>query len=162
MTKVHMQNFFDCVRSRQEPNCPFELGFRPPSPARWPMLPTAWAAACSGMKAGRTSSDGAPILDRKNQEEASSRVSCSGAETAQRATAPSRYPAAPDRRARILRGRGAVGASDSKDRELAVCAATAPRQKPASFSHAGAAGLDPFHNSRLFHDLHGNQFHLGA
>jgi len=28
MTKVHMQNFFDCVRSRQEPNCPFELGFR--------------------------------------------------------------------------------------------------------------------------------------
>jgi len=28
MTKVHMQNFFDCVRSRQEPNCPFEIGFR--------------------------------------------------------------------------------------------------------------------------------------
>jgi len=28
MTKAHMQNFFDCVRSRQEPNCPFELGFR--------------------------------------------------------------------------------------------------------------------------------------
>jgi len=23
-----MQNFFDCVRSRKEPNCPFELGFR--------------------------------------------------------------------------------------------------------------------------------------
>jgi len=25
---LHMQNFFDCVRSRKEPNCPFELGFR--------------------------------------------------------------------------------------------------------------------------------------
>jgi hypothetical protein len=25
---VHMQNFFDCVRSRKEPNCPLELGFR--------------------------------------------------------------------------------------------------------------------------------------
>jgi GFO/IDH/MocA oxidoreductase family protein len=24
----HMQNFFDCVRSRKEPVCPFELGFR--------------------------------------------------------------------------------------------------------------------------------------
>jgi predicted dehydrogenase len=27
-TKAHMQNFLDCVRSRKEPNCPFELGFR--------------------------------------------------------------------------------------------------------------------------------------
>jgi predicted dehydrogenase len=27
-TIVHMQNFFDCVRSRKEPNCPFDLGFR--------------------------------------------------------------------------------------------------------------------------------------
>lgn len=27
-TVVHMQNFFDCMRSRQEPNCPFEIGFR--------------------------------------------------------------------------------------------------------------------------------------
>ena len=25
---VHMQNFFDCMRSRKEPNCPLELGFR--------------------------------------------------------------------------------------------------------------------------------------
>lgn len=25
---VHMQNFFDCVRSGKEPNCPFDLGFR--------------------------------------------------------------------------------------------------------------------------------------
>jgi predicted dehydrogenase len=25
---AHMQNFLDCVRSGQEPNCPFELGFR--------------------------------------------------------------------------------------------------------------------------------------
>jgi predicted dehydrogenase len=24
----HMQNFVDCVRSGQEPNCPFEVGFR--------------------------------------------------------------------------------------------------------------------------------------
>jgi hypothetical protein len=23
-----MRNFFDCVRSRKEPNCPFDLGFR--------------------------------------------------------------------------------------------------------------------------------------
>ena len=23
-----MQNFFDCVRSRREPDCPFEIGFR--------------------------------------------------------------------------------------------------------------------------------------
>ena len=23
-----LQNFFDCVRSRKEPNCPFELGYR--------------------------------------------------------------------------------------------------------------------------------------
>jgi predicted dehydrogenase len=28
MTPLHMQNFFDCVRSRKEPVCPFELGFR--------------------------------------------------------------------------------------------------------------------------------------
>jgi predicted dehydrogenase len=27
-TPVHMQNFFDCVRSRKEPNCPFEIGYR--------------------------------------------------------------------------------------------------------------------------------------
>jgi predicted dehydrogenase len=27
-TGVHMQNFFDCVRSRKEPTCPFEIGFR--------------------------------------------------------------------------------------------------------------------------------------
>jgi len=27
-TGVHMQNFFDCVRSRSEPTSPFELGFR--------------------------------------------------------------------------------------------------------------------------------------
>jgi len=27
-TKEHFQNFFDCVRSRKEPNCPFELGYR--------------------------------------------------------------------------------------------------------------------------------------
>jgi hypothetical protein len=26
-TEAHMRNFFDCVRSRSEPNCPFELGF---------------------------------------------------------------------------------------------------------------------------------------
>jgi predicted dehydrogenase len=28
LTASHMQNFFDCVRSRKEPNCPFEIGFR--------------------------------------------------------------------------------------------------------------------------------------
>ena len=28
LTGLHMQNFFDCVRSRKEPVCPFELGFR--------------------------------------------------------------------------------------------------------------------------------------
>jgi hypothetical protein len=28
MTSAHMQNFFDCVRSRKEPVCPFDLGFR--------------------------------------------------------------------------------------------------------------------------------------
>ena len=27
-TGQHMQNFFDCVRSRKEPICPFEMGFR--------------------------------------------------------------------------------------------------------------------------------------
>ena len=27
-TDTHMQNFIDCVRSRKEPNCPFEIGFR--------------------------------------------------------------------------------------------------------------------------------------
>jgi|SRR5579863_182017 len=27
-TLAHMQNFFDCVRSRKEPNCPLDLGFR--------------------------------------------------------------------------------------------------------------------------------------
>jgi len=27
-TPQHLQNFFDCVRSRKEPTCPFELGFR--------------------------------------------------------------------------------------------------------------------------------------
>jgi predicted dehydrogenase len=28
LTDLHMQNFFDCVRSRKEPVCPLELGFR--------------------------------------------------------------------------------------------------------------------------------------
>jgi predicted dehydrogenase len=28
VTGQHMQNFFDCVRSRKEPTCPFDLGFR--------------------------------------------------------------------------------------------------------------------------------------
>jgi predicted dehydrogenase len=27
-TQQHMQNFFDCVRSRKEPVCPFEIGYR--------------------------------------------------------------------------------------------------------------------------------------
>src|ERR1019366_4020290 len=27
-TGRHMQNFFDCVRSREATNCPFETGFR--------------------------------------------------------------------------------------------------------------------------------------
>jgi predicted dehydrogenase len=27
-TVAHLQNFFDCMRSRKEPNCPFDLGFR--------------------------------------------------------------------------------------------------------------------------------------
>src|SRR5438270_7844408 len=27
-TAAHMQNFIDCVRSRKEPNCPFEIGYR--------------------------------------------------------------------------------------------------------------------------------------
>ncbi len=27
-TDQHMQNFFDCMRSRQKPNCPFEIGYR--------------------------------------------------------------------------------------------------------------------------------------
>ncbi len=27
-TNEHFQNFFDCVHSRKEPNCPFELGYR--------------------------------------------------------------------------------------------------------------------------------------
>jgi hypothetical protein len=27
-TSLHMLNFFDCVRSRAETNCPFELGYR--------------------------------------------------------------------------------------------------------------------------------------
>ena len=28
VTDQHMQNFFDCMRSRKQPNCPFEIGFR--------------------------------------------------------------------------------------------------------------------------------------
>lgn len=27
-TDLHMQNWFDCIRSRKEPNCPFEVGYR--------------------------------------------------------------------------------------------------------------------------------------
>jgi len=27
-TDLHMQNWFDCTRSRKEPNCPFEIGYR--------------------------------------------------------------------------------------------------------------------------------------
>jgi hypothetical protein len=26
--RAHIQNFLDCIRSGQEPNCPFDLGFR--------------------------------------------------------------------------------------------------------------------------------------
>ena len=28
LTFAHMQNFFDCLRSRKQPNCPFEIGYR--------------------------------------------------------------------------------------------------------------------------------------
>jgi hypothetical protein len=28
-TQLHSQNFLDCVRTRKQPNCPFEVGFRP-------------------------------------------------------------------------------------------------------------------------------------
>lgn len=28
VTNLHMQNFIDCMRSRKQPNCPFEIGFR--------------------------------------------------------------------------------------------------------------------------------------
>lgn len=28
LTQLHMQNFFDCMRSRKQPNAPFEIGFR--------------------------------------------------------------------------------------------------------------------------------------
>ena len=28
MPRAHIQNFLDCIRSGQEPNCPFDLGFR--------------------------------------------------------------------------------------------------------------------------------------
>jgi len=28
MPHVHMQNFFDSIRTGQEPNCSFDLGFR--------------------------------------------------------------------------------------------------------------------------------------
>jgi len=27
-TAVHMQNIFDCIHSRQGPNCPFQIGYR--------------------------------------------------------------------------------------------------------------------------------------
>ncbi|MFN7995765.1 MAG: Gfo/Idh/MocA family oxidoreductase [Bryobacteraceae bacterium] len=27
LTQLHMNNFFECVRSRKQPNCPFELGY---------------------------------------------------------------------------------------------------------------------------------------
>jgi hypothetical protein len=27
-TQLHLQNFIDCVRSRAQPHCPFEIGFR--------------------------------------------------------------------------------------------------------------------------------------
>ena len=27
-TQLHMQNFMNCIRGRQQPNCPFEIGFR--------------------------------------------------------------------------------------------------------------------------------------
>jgi hypothetical protein len=27
-TDIHMRNFMDCVRSRKEPDCPFEIGYR--------------------------------------------------------------------------------------------------------------------------------------
>ena len=26
--KAHMQNFLDCMRTGDQPNCPFDLGFR--------------------------------------------------------------------------------------------------------------------------------------
>jgi hypothetical protein len=26
-TAAHIRNFFDCVRNRKQPNCPFELGY---------------------------------------------------------------------------------------------------------------------------------------
>jgi hypothetical protein len=40
-----MQNFFDCVRSRKEPNCPFELGFR--SAIACQMAVTSYRRGCT-------------------------------------------------------------------------------------------------------------------
>lgn len=37
-TDIHMQNFFDCVRSRKTPNCPFEIGFRSAIAARMALV----------------------------------------------------------------------------------------------------------------------------
>jgi len=44
-TKAHMQNFFDCVRSRKEPNCPFEIGFR--SAIACQMAVTSYRRGCT-------------------------------------------------------------------------------------------------------------------
>jgi len=37
----HMQNFFDCIKSRKEPNAPVEAGVAAAAPARSPIWPTA-------------------------------------------------------------------------------------------------------------------------
>jgi predicted dehydrogenase len=44
-TNEHMKNFFECVRSRREPNCPFELGYR---------SAVACQMAVASMRQGRT------------------------------------------------------------------------------------------------------------
>ena len=44
--RAHMQNFFDCIRTGKEPNCPFELGFRVSIACR--MAVESYRAAAAG------------------------------------------------------------------------------------------------------------------
>jgi predicted dehydrogenase len=50
-TELHMRNFFDCVRSRKQPNCPFEIGYRSAIACRMAITaylekrPVTWDAA---------------------------------------------------------------------------------------------------------------------
>ena len=62
LTRLHMQNFFDCVRSRKEPVCPFELGFRTSIACQMAVASYRRQSPGIGTRGRKRSSDDSPLI----------------------------------------------------------------------------------------------------